>query len=152
MLRKVGPEGGAMNPEPPVSVLHNAVKYWTAGDSLTGYCNRESFASRCVWLTQNSRSCAELRYIMPDRAKRKTLEIKWFSAFCGGSPYFLVIRLEPLNSDAAWWVSTSYLGSCQPTHLSITLILQCSSPECNSDTPKLINTLQYPMRQCVKNA
>ncbi len=27
VLRKVGPEGGAMNPEPPVSGLHIAVKY-----------------------------------------------------------------------------------------------------------------------------
>ena len=83
--------------------------------SLTGYCNRESFASRCVWLTQNSRSCAELRYIMPDRAKRKTLEIKWFSAFCGGSPYFLVIRLglEPRTPTLKVLCSTSWASeSC----------------------------------------
>jgi len=96
-----------MNPEPPVSGLHIAVKYWTSDDSLTGYCNRESFASRCVWLTQNSRSCAELRCIMPDRAKRKTLEIKWFSAFCGGSPYFLVIRVVSVTQTYIIWLSIS---------------------------------------------
>ena len=58
-----------MNPEPPESGLHNAVKYRITGNSLTGYCNRESFASRCVCLTQNSRSCAELPCDPPGAAE-----------------------------------------------------------------------------------
>ena len=113
--------------------------------------NRESFASRLRWLTHYSRLCSENRCILPDRAKLKTLEIEWFSAFCGGRSDFLVIRLEPLNSDAVSWVSGSYERPFVVTHAYLTLILQCSSPECNSVIAKLINYFQFSIAQRVKN-
>ena len=60
-----------------------------------GFAAAPSFASRLGWLTHYSRLCSENSCILPDRTKRKTLEIKWFSAFCGRSSDFLVIRLGP---------------------------------------------------------
>ena len=64
----------------------------------------------------------------------------------------LVIRLEPLNSDAVWWVSASYQPIGRVTHLSITLILQCSAQDCKSCNAKLQNLFQSPISQTVKNA
>lgn len=113
--------------------------------------NRESFASRLGWLTHYSRLCSENRCIVPDREKWKTLEIKWFSAFCGRSSDFLVIRLEPLNSDAVWWVSVSYQPVSWVAHLSITLFLQCSAQNCKSCNAKLQILSQSPISQTVKN-
>ena len=64
----------------------------------------------------------------------------------------LVIRLEPLNSNAVWWVSASYQPIGRVTHLSITLILQCSAQDCKSCNAKLQNLFQSPISQTVKNA
>ena len=117
-----------------------------------GFAAAPSFASRLGWLTHYSRLCSENSCILPDRTKRKTLEIKWFSAFCGRSSDFLVIRLEPLNSNAVWWVSASYQPVGRVTHLSITLILQCSAQNCKSCNAKLQILSQSPISQTVKNA
>lgn len=64
----------------------------------------------------------------------------------------LVIREEPLNSNAVWWVSASYQPVGRVTHLSITLILQCSAQNCKSCNAKLQNLFQSPISQTVKNA
>lgn len=64
--------------------------------------------------------------------------------------WFSVIRLGPLNSDAVWWVSASYQPVGRVTHLSITLILQCSAQDCKSCNAKLQNLFQSPISQTVK--
>ena len=64
----------------------------------------------------------------------------------------LVIRLGPLNPNAVWWVSASYQPIGRVTHLSITLILQCSAQNCKSCNAKLQNLFQSPIQQTVKNA
>ena len=64
----------------------------------------------------------------------------------------VVIRVEPLNSDAVWWESTSYQPANWVTHLSITLFLQCSAQDCKSCNAKLQNLFPSPVFQTVKNA
>lgn len=71
--------------------------------------------------------------------------------FCSILPNTLVIRLGPLNSDAVSWVSASYEKPSIVTHAYLTLILQCSSPDCNSDIAKLRIYFQSAIVQRVKN-
>ena len=84
--------------------------------------------------------------------KIKIAENAWFSAIFLILRLLLVIRLEPLNSDAVWWVSVSYQSIGRVTHLSITLILQCSAQNCKSCNAKLQILFQSPIFQTVKNA
>ena len=90
--------------------------------------NREQNCSRRRLFTNCTPPYLTMFTILPDRGITKIAETVLVSAICGILPICSVIRLEPLNSDAVWWVSRSYQRLCRLTHLSITLILQCSSP------------------------
>lgn len=94
----------------------------------------------------------ELVWISENSGKIKIAENAWFSAIFLILRLLLVIRLEPLNSDAVWWVSVSYQSIGRVTHLSITLILQCSAQNCKSCNAKLQILFQSPIFQTVKNA
>ena len=113
--------------------------------------NREQNCSRMCLFANCTRLNLTMFTILPDRGITKIAETVLVSAICGFMPICSVIRLEPLNSDAVSWVSGSYEKPSVVTHAYLTLILQCSSPECNSDITKLINYSQSAIAQRVKN-